>query len=1099
MTGIKPKTGRSATLCRVFAVTFVFLSLTLNLNAQTRTVRGSVKDVSGAPVIGATVVAKGTNAGVTTDARGNYSINVPGSASTLVFSFIGYESQSVQLAASQTALDVTLHESATAIEEVVVNVGYGTVRKVDLTGSVASVSSKILENAPVASTAEAIAGRMAGVRVTTAEGSPDADVKIRVRGGGSVTQDNSPLYIVDGFVVSSISDISPSDIQSIDVLKDASTAAIYGSRGANGVVMITTKGGKEGKTTISFNTYLGVKEISKTLDVLNPYEYVLWQYELTRGNTDGIKTFEKYYGAFDDIDLYKPKHGTDWQDEVFGNTGFQQYYNLSVSGGTKATKYNVGLTRNTEDGIMLGSGYERNNITAKLSTELSKVFTMDFNARFALTKVDGAGTSSTGTNSRLKHAIKYAPVNGLVNFDYEDEDSESSSNPSIYYNPVTLTNDDYKFVERRQQVYNVAINYKPVKGLRIRSEWGGEWGNERTDRFYGPSTSQSRNNANGLPIAGIQTKEAERFSNTNTATYDWKDFIKGHDLTFLAGEETNIYNYNTITTEARGFSKNTRPEGAFAMMNMATAQPIVTYVSPGERMLSFFGRVNYSGLDRYLLTVTFRADGSSKFAKGNQWGYFPSAAAAWRISEEKFMKSTHDWLSNLKVRLSYGEAGNNRIADNLWQALYTTNVPSSKYYYIGDVPQNQLIPDPDAGLANPGLKWETTVTRDLGLDAGFFNGRLNATIDLYWNTTKDLLIKSKIPDATGYAYQYKNLGQTSNRGIEITLDGAIIQKKDFNLNASFNISFNKNKIDKLDDPFTASTYWFSGGKTPDADYWIEEGKEIGLIYGYVYDGMYSFNDFTYVPNADPSKAGTWKLNVRDANGNLIPNNQALVSQSIFAPGALKFKKISAENGDDQVLTATGDRTIIGNVNPIHTGGFSLGGNWKAIDFSVFFNWSYGNDIYNANRLEFSGYPDSKLYGNILNDFNSSQRFSYVNKETGAFMTNDPAALQEYNKNATMFSPLFTLEPVHSWCVEDGSFLRLNTVTVGYTLPKKWTSKISISTLRIYVTGYNLYTWTNYSGYDPEVDAFASNPLTPGVDYSAFPRARTFIGGINITF
>ncbi len=1089
MTGILPNSKRFSVGKLRGMLTLLLLCFCTVASAQTRAVSGSVKDASGAPVIGATVVVKGTSTGATTGVDGSYKLNVPAGEQTLSFSFLGYQSQEIPVAAGQTTQDAILREANTTLDEVVV-VGYGTQRRGDLTGSIASVSAKVLESQPVTSAAEAITGRLAGVKVTTAEGSPDSEIKIRVRGGGSITQDNSPLYIVDGFPVSTISDIAASDIASIDVLKDASASSIYGARGANGVIIVTTKSGKSGKVTVNFNAYAGAKHITKTLDVLDPYEYALWQYELTRGVS--VSTYEKYYGTFADMELYKEINGTNWQEEVFGRTGTQQYYNLGVSGGSEKTKYNVSLSKTMEDAIMLGSDYDRSNIAFKLQSEISKKFSFDFSGRYAFTKIHGAGVSDTGTNSRLKNAIKYNPMNGLISFDPSQDDDSDSANPSIYYNPVDVTNDDYKFQERRQQVYNAAINFKPLTGLTIRSEWGTEMSNNRQDRYYGPTTSQSRNNGGGLPIAEITTLGAQRLRTANTATYDWKDFIKGHNLTFLLGQEASTYFYKQVRESSNNFSVNTTPDQAFNMMRLGDALPNVTYNSPDDNLLSFFGRVNYSGMGgKYLLTASLRADGSSKFAKGNQWGYFPSAAVAWRISDENFMQNTKEWMDNLKLRLSYGAAGNNRIADDLWKLIYTSDPVSGQMkYFVNNAYQTILNPDTSRGQSNEQLKWETTISRNVGVDAGFFHGRLNATVDAYWNTTKDLLLAVRIPSVSGYTTQMQNIGQTSNRGVEITLDGTILRGKDYSLNASFNISFNKNKIDKLagDKSFTTSSYWYSGNRTPDADFLIQEGSQLGLIYGYEYDGMYGFDDFTWNGKA-------WILN----DG--VPNNSAVTGQTFFAPGALKFKDIDGvrDNDGNYLVTAAGDRKVIGNTNPKHTGGFSLTGTWKGFDASVFLNWSWGNDVYNANRLEFSSYAETKLYGNILNDFNSSRRFSYVNRETGEFLQNNPEALQAYNQGATMFSPAFTSVPVHSWAIEDGSFLRLNNVTIGYTLPKKLTQKIFIQNLRVYVTGYNLAIWTKYSGYDPEVDAYASNPLTPGVDYSAYPRARTIVGGVNITF
>ncbi len=1074
-------------LLRVVMV-LVFVSLAGTGYAQTRTVTGVVKDANG-PVLAASVVVVGTNIGVSTGFDGEFTINVPTSAKQLKVSYVGYDDAFIDLTDAKTSYDVTMVESSTALEEIVV-IGYGVQKRSDLTGAVSSVSSKVLEAMPVSSAAEAITGRMAGVQVTTSEGGPDAEIKVRVRGGGSITQDNSPLFIVDGFPVSSINDIAPGDIQSIDVLKDASSTAIYGARGANGVVIVTTKSGKEGKTSVNLNVYFGWKQLANELEVLDSYEYVMSQYELANWKSnarDYDSSFEKFYGSYGDLELYKNQKTTNWQQEIFGRTAFTQNYNASITGGSDKIKYNIGLTHMDDESIMMGSGFMRNNINAKLRGEIAKGLTFDFTARYSHTSITGAGTSTEGGSSvaRLKHAIRYMPTQGLADMvasgdDYLEE--MLNSNASAFLNPVDMTRDEYKKQTRRQQTYNGALNWEIIKGLVFRTEWGIETQDNHTDQYYGLSTSMARNN-NLSPVARKYDRSASRWREANTLTFN-RTFNEKHDLTVLLGQEITSYKYKDQTVEARYFPKSTSREVALSNMALGEAQPIDTFISADDNMASFFGRVNYTFDDRYIFTASIRADGSSKFAPGNQWGYFPSAAAAWRISEEKFMEGSEKWLSNLKLRLSYGASGNNRISNDLYRYVYGTSTPSKPYGINGE---QQVIMKPSSALPNPNLQWETTVTRNIGVDFGFFDNRLSGTVDLYWNTTKDLLINASIPSSSGFASQYQNIGRTSNKGVEVVLDAVLVEKENFRLNFNANLSWNQNRVDELG--VAQSMLQGSGWvKTISdiGDYLVEVGKPIGQIYGYRSDGFYTVDDFVYSYNEDTGNA-TWTLKEGIVDGTSVYGGTAL-------PGSMKLRDL---NGDGKV-DADNDREVIGNTQPLIAGGFNLSAQFYGVDIAAYFNYSFGNDVYNANKLEFTATYDTRKYGNLLAIMRD--RFQYIDPATGKSMINDYDALVAHNQNAKIWTPVnITKGVLTDWAVEDGSYLRLSNVTVGYTLPQRLTKKIGMQQLRFYVTGTNLWLWTKYSGYDPEVDTRRSTPLTPGVDYSAFPRARQIVVGANITF
>ncbi len=1045
-------------------------------------VTGKVVDEKGEELIGVSVKVKGTSRGVSTDMTGSFKLTTPSNA-TLVFTYVGFETKEVTLS-GQKNLKVTLKSSSSALDEVVVSVGYGTSKKKDLTGAVTSIGAKELAKIPLSSTAEAIQGRMPGVQVQATEGSPDAEFTIRVRGGGSISQDNSPLYIVDGFPVTSISNIAPTDIASIDILKDASSAAIYGARGANGVFIITTKGGSEGKISVNYNGFVGMRTISKYLPTLNPYEYTYYQYEL-----DQSSTFNQYYGDFFDLDIYKAQKGLNWQKQVFGRTAYQQNHNVSISGGTKSTKYSLGITRADEDAIMIGSGFKRNNLNLKLNTTVNKWINIDFVTRFAHTTIDGAGTSNgSGANTRLRNAVKYAPTRGLRAFSDNIDDDQSAEAASLLFDPVLSTNDEYKKQTRVASNFNAAINWTPVKNLKFRTELGYDINRNRIDQVWGVSTSNARQYG-GKPLAVINPSESDSWRVANTVNYSF-DLKKGHNINAMIGQELLAVTGKNIKSESRFFPTNTTSQQALAMMNLGTPQPTITNIIQPNHLASFFGRINYSGNDKYLASLTFRADGSSKFAEGNQWGYFPSASVGWRILEEDFMKSTKSWMSNLKLRASIGMAGNNRIDDGLWQLLYST-ATNNKPYFPGEAEAPQLIPG--SRLANPDLKWETTISRNVGIDFGFLNSRINGVIDLYHNTTKDLLIDAPIPTSTGFASQMQNVGRTSNRGIELSMDAQIVRKKDWGLNFAFNIARNWNKVDRFkngDQNFKLYTSGWNASISPAGDYLIEQGRSVGLIYGYQTDGMYSFDDFDF--DAATKK---WLL-----KSGVASNSSLTGAGNYFGPGALKFKKLDGSN-PDRITDA--DRTVIGNAQPDLTGGFNISGNYKGFDMSVFCNFVLGVDVYNANKIDYTTFAQTRRYQNLTTDMSLSNRFTVIDPSTGynvLFGNNaDPVRLRELNKNASIWMPAMTSTPLHSWAIEDGSFLRINNITLGYTFPTKLLKKALIQNLRIYCTAYNLYTFTKYSGFDPEVNTRRDTPMTPNVDYSAYPRSRQFVAGVNVTF
>jgi TonB-dependent starch-binding outer membrane protein SusC len=765
-----------------------------------------------------------------------------------------------------------------------------------------------------------------------------------------------------------------------------------------------------------------------------------------------------------------------------------------LSGGAKNARFNLNLTRNKEESVMIGSGYERNNLDFKLNGEINSKLTFDFNTRLGWMKIDGAGVNvGSGGTTRLRNSIKYAPTRGVSEFDQGavDDDAVTAEDQSLLYDPVASANDEYKKQNRLNSTFNGGLTWKIFPFLSFRSEGGFEFKNERTDNVWGPHTSQAQNYA-GQPIGNIYTLSGSSYRISNYLTFDKSGIFPGHDLNMVIGQERLSSGYKTVTNESRFFPTYMKYEDVLANMNFGTPIPTVTYIAADQRMNSYFGRINYSINNKYIFTGTLRGDGSSMFAEGHQWGYFPSAAVAWKISEEDFLKNA-SWISQLKMRLSYGETGNNRITPGMWAMNYGTG-NENKPYYLGEQEARNFIPGNT--LYNPILTWETSVIRNVGVDFGFLNNRLSGTIDLYSTTTRDLLLLAPVPTNSGYTGQQKNLGRTTNRGVEITLNGSLVNTRDFSLSASFNIGFNKNMVDEYpngDANYKLYTSGWNGTAQPLEDFMIKAGEPTGQMYGYVTDGMYTFDDFTF--NNTSKK---W-----DLNGG-VADNSAVISPSYFGPGILKFKDIAGgTDGKPDGKIDGNDRRVIGNANPKHQGGFSLNARYKGFDFMTFFNWTYGNDIYNANKIDYTTFLLSRKYQNILADMDLAHRFTIIDPETGLNVATganaNPQRLMDLNQNASIWSPLMTVTPLHSWAIEDGSFLRLNTITLGYTIPKSVLNRAHIGSVRVYVTAYNLHTWTNYTGFDPEVDSRRSPPVTPGVDYSAYPKSRSFIGGINVTF
>ena len=1059
---------------------FILVFVSMSAYAQSLTVTGKVIDSEGYEVIGGSVTIKGAaGVGTVTDVNGNYSLKVnDASKDVLVFSYVGMTSQEVKVD-GRSVIDVTLKADAVMLEEVVA-IGYATVKRKDLTGSVASVNSKELSKVPTSDITQALAGRMAGVQVMQSEGAPGASISIRVRGGISITQSNEPLYIIDGFPSEDgMSTLDPAEIETIDILKDASATAIYGARGANGVVVITTKsGGKEGKATVTFDSYVGFKKVAKKLDVLSTREFALLDYERryysaftaknsTQEDLDkAVANFEALYGKYADIDAnYANRAGIDWQDQTLGRTALTQNYRVGVSGGTDKLNYNLAYSYYDEEGAMVYSGNKKHNISFNMNHKLNDRLSITARISYDQMKIYGMGTSEGGDRfNKMQHILQYRPmvgINGTDDLLLGDEDPllvDDTGN--VMQNPLLSAAEETKDREYRTFQANGGFTLKLIKGLSFRNTTGMRYQTRRNDTFYGDkSITAKRSSING----SIQNIENSSFQTSNVLNYNWAG--KGHDITAMLGQEyVNRWN-RSFSAAAANF-----PNDDIGLGDLSLGLP--TAVSSSEnyddKLLSFFARFNYGFKDKYLFTASFRADGSSKFGKNNKWGYFPAFSAAWRLGEEEFIKNLNIF-SDLKVRLGYGMAGNNRIDSYVSLPMLT-----SVTYPNGDSTQPGYV---SKQIPNPNLKWEANKTFNFGLDFGFFNQRLTISPEFYINRSSNLLLNAKLPTSSGYDSMVINAGETENKGIDLTINSTNIMTKDFTWNTAVTLSHNKNSVKKLTGEDVQ--LWEASFGYNQNTHIIGVNQPLGQMYGYVTDGLYQVSDFDY---DEATKTYTLKDGVPYSG-----------KKTDVKPGMWKFKNV--DGSEDNKITEN-DKTVIGNAYPKFYGGINNTFTYKDFDLSIFLTYSFGNDVFNATKL--TNTKTALQNKNVLDIANSSNRWVVVNKK-GELIT-DPQEMADINKGKTV-AAVYDNEIgdtyIHSWAVEDGSYLRISTITLGYTLPTSWLEKVKISRARIYLTGQNLFTFTKFKWYDPEVAS--NNPITGGMYRFVYPSSRTIITGLSIDF
>lgn len=1080
---------------------------------QAKSITGTIKDENGEPMIGVSVLIQGTTTGTITDFDGKFTLEVPTNA-TLVISYIGYKTQNLKIG-TQTAYAVKMESDNEVLEEVVV-IGYQTVKRKDLTGSVASVSGKSVSVMPVSNVAQAMQGKLPGVNITSQDGRPDASVSIRVRGGGSISQSNEPLILVDGVTVRSLNDIPSDQVESIDVLKDASSTAIYGARGANGVILVTTKGAKEGKLSVSYNGYVKFNTPTKYLEALEPYDYLRTTWANATASGDAYRIpFEKLYGIGEytgnnagGIESYQGMKTDDVQKEAYGSS-VSHNHDLSLTGGTEKTKVLFAVNYMDENGMKLNSYAKRAAVSLKVNQKLGDNVDISLDTRYTDMRNMGDEGTTNGSGSLLSSAYRFRPIgtgNILGNLDALREGNMEQfgrQNSWDTYSPAKRIGDyDPLYIKQRLRG-TLSLNWKLAKGLAYRTDFTWNQGWEQDKVWGGAIYNNYLDDTTGKKLYAGNVKYAKRDSWglrwTNTMSYDFTFLPKEHRLNVLVGHEVTDSGSSGMSISASHFPLNFTKDNAFAMINQYDKDHGTSTFSSSagipERVLSFFGRANYSLLDRYLFTLTFRADGSSKFSPDHRWGYFPAAALGWRLSEEAFMEGTRDWLDNLKVRASYGEVGNDGISADLWSQMWTSET-DLRYQYILNNQYQTAYDLSTEQMANKDLKWETTITRNLGFDFGFLKNRLWGSVDLYWNTTKDLLMLTSLPGITGFTSTYANIGQTSNKGLEFSLSGVVFENKDWNITAGMNINFNKGNVDKLAENVTGlyGSTWAGSSTFPASDYVLQKGSPVGLVRGFISEGFYTTEDFNYV-----NGKYILKDNIADLGSFINPVHgvDRPAGQNAY-PGLPKYRDLDGSGTVDER-----DVDIIGDMNPIHTGGFNINTTYKNFDLGLYFNWSYGNDVYNVTKLaSMYNAKEGGAYDNKLAFMKDAYKVYDVVDGQLVHLTT-PEQLNAANVNAKYPLPYGENGVTSTMGIEDGSYLRLNTLTLGYSLPTKALQKAGLSKLRIYGTVYNLFTLTGYSGLDPEVSANASHNKskypTVGLDWGAYPRARSFVVGLNLTF
>lgn len=1051
-------------LATMVAMALIVLSLFSEAAAQ-RTpavITGRVTDNNGEALVGVNIRLKNGTAVTRTDTTGNFKISVPDPQGSLVFTYLGFNTIEVPIR-GRASVPVTLEPNVTGLNEVVI-LGYGSTTKKDLTGSVSQVRVEDLQKAPVLSFDQALAGRVAGVRVSSNDGQPGAEgISIVIRGANSLSQSNSPLYVIDGFPMEDPENMSlnPEDIKTINILKDASATAIYGARGANGVVVIETKRGQVGAPSITATTSLGFQEVTKRMEMMNPYDFVRYQYE-----RDDQTTTDTYLTNGLTLEDYKQTPGINWQDRLLRNAPMQ-VYNIAIRGGSEQTKYSVSGSVSDQEGVLINSGQSRYQGRFVLDQSVGKKVKMGLNANYSRFGNNGQiasnANSGTGASSYLLYSVWGSrPVSGNslnpATDDLGDELIDEDIDQTMDYrvNPIISAQNELRKSISNNLIANAFIAIDVIPNLKLRISGGVESLIRRNTSFYNSMTSRGTpkfpNNTRGQ-FGSVNYAERSTWLNENTLTWT-KKIDRNNRLEILGG-----FTLQGTKSSGYGFLSQNVPNESLGVAGLEQGIPGSTSSSASENKLSsFLSRVNYSYRSRYLFTASFRADGSSKFAPENRWAYFPSAAFAWRLKEERFMKALK-FISEAKLRTSYGVTGNNRVSDFATLPALTSPIGAS-YSFNNGSPSTGVI---QSSLGNSKLKWESTTQIDMGLDLGFLDNRIQFNVDVYRKTTSDLLLNASLPTTTGFTNVFKNIGEVRNEGLELTLTTVNVKSGAFSWNSDINISFNRNKVMGLaenQDNLLSTIGWESSFNTVPL-YIASLNGPAAMFFGYLSDGLYQVDDF------DQSASGAYTLKLSE------PTNG--MARYRVQPGDIRYKDVNLDGVVDEK-----DRVVIGRVLPKHAGGFNNNFSYKGFDLNIFFQWSYGNQIYNANRMMFEGNVNNKANLNQYASYND--RWTPDNQDSKMFRTGGAGPAGYYT----------------DYYLEDGSFLRLKTVALAYSIPAKLLRSAFVRSLSASVSAQNLYTWTKYSGMDPEVSV-RNSALTPGFDYSAYPRARTLVFGIRAGF
>lgn len=1050
------KKNHSVSLKRASSL-LVFLLLSLPaLQAQIK-ITGTVTDETKETVIGANITVKGTTIGTISDVNGKYSIEVPNQKAILVFSFIGYTTREIPVGKNKV-IDVVMKEDGVMLNEVVA-IGYGSAKKGDLAGSVAKVDMEELNKTPVASFDQALGGRVAGVQVVSGDGRPGAAANIVIRGSNTVSDnsDGSPLYVIDGFATDdpNAAAYNPSDIESMDILKDASATAIYGARGANGVIIITTKRGKESAPRVTYDGYFTWQEEPQFLDIMNGKQFMKLQTEMLTEKelNDTYFSYSEALGRKRTLADYDYIPYYNWQDEVYRGAPMTSH-NVSLSGGSKNTRYSSSISYYNQQGVIINSSYESLKARLTLDQNITKAIKFGATMNFANNLSKGSAPSQSGGGTSqyyLYQVLAYRPVTYNEKDDLINNMVDESGN--YPYNPMKTVQNSYDQTRTRQLNLNTYLTWDIIKNLTFKATFNYTWRQDVRRVFYNSDTYQGDPQYSASGVNG-NFSDKDRNSWSNEYTLSYKRRFGDHNLTGLLGASLSS---DRTTVMGAGSGLITWESLGFWGLDSGTPRSIVT-TSVESKLMSYFARFNYDWKSRYILIATIRADGSSRFPY-NKWGYFPSASFAWRLSDEPFMNLEDTFVSNLKLRVGWGATGNNNTYnDYASSVLYATN----QNYAFNNMLSSAIY---NSQIGNKNLKWETTYQTNIGLDFGFFNNRINGEIDIYNKDTKDLLLYAEVPGSLGFSSVQQNIGSINNRGLEFSINTVnfVGGKGKFKWTTNFNISFNKSKVTGLSDGQESR---YSSVITTN-NYICKVGHPLSEMYGYVYDGVYQYEDFNEVA------PGQYVLKPE------IPNNTEV--RSNIQPGSVKLKDL---NGDGKVTAE--DQTIIGHGLPIHTGGFTNNFEWKGFDLSVFFQWSYDNDVINYNRTRLES----------LNSKHTNQLASAANHWTPRTVNPD-GTVTEGNYTNYLCAPNRSLTNINTDReIEDASFLRLKNVQLGYSFPTKMLKNMKIRSLRVYVSAQNIWTWTKYTGYDPEVST-RNSAMTRGFDYSSYPRTRSYTFGIKL--